>query len=104
MKCFNLWTWLGRKFARRSDVCDEILKIKGFPGGLVVKNPPANPGDASLIPKSGRSSGEGNGNPLQCSCLGNPVGKGAWCSCKVHGVAKSQIQLMTKQKQSEVCR
>ena len=44
----------------------------GFPGDSVVKNPPANAGDAGLIPESGRSSGEGNGNPLQCSCLENP--------------------------------
>ena len=40
----------------------------GFPGGLVVKNLPANPGDAGLIPGSGRSFGGGNGNPLQYSC------------------------------------
>ena len=44
----------------------------GFPGDSVVKNPPANAGDAGLIPESGRSSGEGNGNPLQYSCLENP--------------------------------
>ena len=46
-----------------------------FPGGSVVKNPPANAGDTDSIPGSGRSSGEGNGNPLQCSCLGNPMDK-----------------------------
>ena len=48
---------------------------QGFPGGSVVKNPPANAGDtgdAGSIPRSGRSPGGGNGNPLQCSCLGNP--------------------------------
>ena len=39
----------------------------GFSGGLVVKNPPANAGDASLIPGLGRSPGKGNGNPFQCS-------------------------------------
>ena len=44
----------------------------GFPGGLVVNNPPANEGDSSLIPGSGRSPGERNGNPLQYSCLGIP--------------------------------
>ena len=51
----------------------------GLPGGTVVKNPPANAGDArdkSSIPGSGRSPGEGNGNPLQYSCLGNPVDRG----------------------------
>ena len=51
----------------------------GFPGGSVVKNPPANAGDMSSVPGSGSCPGEGNGNPLQCSCLGNlmdrePVG------------------------------
>ena len=50
-----------------------------FPGGSVVKNPPANAGDLGSIPGSGRSPGEGNGNPLHYSCLGNlmdrsPVG------------------------------
>ena len=44
----------------------------GFPGGSVVKNLPADAGDMGLIPGSGRSLLEGNGNPLQCSCLENP--------------------------------
>ena len=43
----------------------------GFPDGSVVKNPPTSTGDMGLIPGSGRSPGEGNGNPLQYSCLGN---------------------------------
>ena len=43
-----------------------------FPGGTVVKNLPANEGDTDSIPGLGRSSGEGNGNPLQYSCLENP--------------------------------
>ena len=62
----------------------------GFPGGSVVKNPPANTGDArdvDSIPGLGRSPGEGNGNPLQNSCLGNPMDKGAWWAT-VHGVTK----------------
>ena len=45
---------------------------RGFPGGSVVKNPPANAGDTGSIPGSGRSPGEGNGNPLQYSCLEIP--------------------------------
>ena len=49
-----------------------------LPSGSVVKNPPANAGNEGSTPGSGRSSGEGDGNPLQYSCLGNPVGKGAW--------------------------
>ena len=51
---------------------------EGFLGGSVVKNPPANAGDAGLIPGSGRPPGGGNGNPLQYSCLGNPTDRGAW--------------------------
>jgi len=49
-----------------------------FPGGSVVKNLPAIAGDVSLIPGLGRSPGEGNGNPLQYSCLGNPMDRGTW--------------------------
>ena len=47
----------------------------GFPGGSVVKNLPANAGDAGSNPESGRFSGEGNGNPLQYSCLGKSHGQ-----------------------------
>ena len=60
---------------------------KGFPGGSVVKNPPANAGDVGSIPGSERPPGEGNGNPLQYSCMGNPMDRGAWWAV-VHGVAK----------------
>ena len=51
---------------------------RGFPGGSVVKNLPANAGDVSLIPGSERSPGDGNGNPLQYSCLENSMDRGAW--------------------------
>ena len=61
---------------------------KGFPGGSVVKNPPANARDAGSIPGLGRSPGEGNGYPLQYSCLGNPMDGGAW-PATVHGVTWS---------------
>ena len=50
----------------------------GFPGGSVVKNPPANAGDTGSNPGLGRSSGEGNGNPLQYSCLENPMDTEVW--------------------------
>ena len=53
----------------------------------VVKKPPANAGDVGLILGSGRSPGEGNGNPLQYSCLGNPMDRGAWWAI-VQGIAK----------------
>ena len=59
-----------------------------FPGDSVVKNLPANVGNLGLIPGSGRSPGEGNGNPLQYSCLGNPMDTGAWWPT-VHGISKS---------------
>ena len=55
------------------------------------KIPPANAGDVGLFSGSGRSPGEGNGNPLQYSCLGNPMDRGVWWAI-VHGVAKSQTQ------------
>ena len=60
---------------------------QGFPGGSVVKNPPASAGDAGLIPGPGRSPGGGNGNPLQHSCLENPMDRGAWLAT-VHEVPK----------------
>ena len=50
----------------------------GFLGGSVVKNPPANVGDAGLIPQLRRTPGVGNGNPFQYSCLGNSMDRGAW--------------------------
>ena len=55
-----------------TDLVQNILKIMGFPGGSAVKNPPADAGDVSSIPESGRSPGEGNGYSLQFTCLGNP--------------------------------
>ena len=65
-----------------------ISRERDFPDGVVVKNPPANAGDADLIPGWGRSFGEGNGNPLQYSCLENPMDRGAWWAT-VNGVTKS---------------
>ena len=62
--------------------------------GLVVKSPPASAGDVrdtGLIPGLGRSPGEGNGNPLQYSCLENSIDRGTWRAA-VHGVTKSQTR------------
>ena len=68
--------------------CIFIIKeITDFPDGTVVKNLPANAGDKGLIPGLGRSPEGGNGNPLQCSCLGSPMDRGAW-RATVHGVVK----------------
>ena len=58
----------------------------------MVKNLPASEGDASSIPGSGRSSGVGNGNPLQYSCLENSMDRGAW-RATVYGVTRSRAQL-----------
>ena len=56
----------------------QVTKDIGFSDGSVVKNMPANVGDMDLIPESGRSPGEENGNPLHYSCLGNPMERRAW--------------------------
>ena len=61
----------------------------------MVKNLPANAGDirdTCSIPELGRSPGEGNGNPIQYSCLENPMDRGSWWA-SVHGVAKSRTEL-----------
>ena len=60
---------------------------RGFTGDSVITNPPANAGDTGSIPGSGRPPEEGNDNPPQYSCLGNPMDRGAWRAA-VHGVAK----------------
>ena len=68
------------------------VRLSGFPGGSVGKNPPANAGDAGLIPESETSLGAGHGNPFQYSCLENPMDRGAW-QAAVHRVAQNQVQL-----------
>ena len=66
----------------------KTLMTQGrFSGGSVVKNPPTNAQDTGWIPRSGRSPGEGNGNPLQYSYLGNPKERGAW-QATIHGITK----------------
>ena len=64
----------------------------GFPGGSDGKESTCNAGDPDSVPGSRRSPGEGNGNPLQYSCLGNPVDRGPWRAA-VHDVSKSQTWL-----------
>ena len=66
---------------------EHLILAKGFPGGSVVKNPPANAGDSGSILGSGRSPGEGNGNPPQYSYLGNPMDRGSW-PATIHGVTR----------------
>ena len=74
--------WSGLPLPTPGDLPDSGIKpaspaLAGFTGDSVVKNLPTNAGDAGLIPGSGRSPGEGNVNPLQYSCLENPMDKGA---------------------------
>ena len=69
------------------DMIEQLSRsvyLMGFPGGSVVKKPPANAGDIDLIP------GGGNGNPLQYSCLENPIDRGAWPAA-FHRVAQSDM-------------
>ena len=70
----------------------HMYACPGFPGSSAVKNPPANTGDPGSIPGSGRPLGERNGNPLQYSCLGNPMDRGARQAAD-HGVTNSRTQL-----------
>ena len=65
-----------------------LCYITGLPLLFGSKDPPANAGDVGLIPGSGRSPGEGHGNPLQHSRLGNPMDRGAWWAI-FHGVTQS---------------
>ena len=80
------------QFMGSQRVGHNLLTEQGFPGGSEVKVSACNMGDLGSIPGSGRSPGEGNGNPLQYSCLENPMDGGAWWAT-VHGVAKSRTRL-----------
>jgi len=82
------FSWQNLKYTKNRE-----KKNRGsFPGGSEVKASACNVGDMGSIPGLGRSPGEGNGNPLQYSCLENPMDGGAWWAT-VHGVAKSQTRL-----------
>ena len=67
-----------------------VLMVRDFPCGSDSKKSSCNAGDLGSIPGSGRSPGEGNGNPLQYSCLENPMDRGAW-RATVHGIAESDM-------------
>ena len=83
LKNFTFWNLVSRPWHPENGTRQLHF---AFPGGTVVKNPPANIGDMSSIPGSGRSGG-GNGDLLQCSCLENPMDRRAqWAT--VHGVSK----------------
>ena len=76
----------------RSEIKNVHLAPVGFSDGSDGKESACNTENAGLIPELGRSPGEGNDNPLQYSCLGNAMDRGAWWAT-VHGVAKSWTQL-----------
>ena len=97
LSCKIAWGWktLGKiPFPKSipSKSKGSLQPLMDFQVEQVVKNLPANTGDTGSIPRSGRFSGGGNGNLLQCSCLENPMDRGAWWAT-VHGITKSQTQL-----------
>ena len=83
---------------QRASAKEKSLSPRGSDGKVST----CNAGDRSSIPGLGRSPGEGNGNPLQDSCLGNPVDRGAWWAT-AHGVAKSQTRVSSEHFHSEAC-
>ena len=85
-----LSTWVPLRVFLRLFKNSSHSHCKGFPGGAVVKNPPASAGHAASTPGSGRSPGVRNGNPCQYSFLDNSMDRGDW-KATVHGVAKSWI-------------
>ena len=74
------------------EIIASVNSVMGFPDGSDGKESPCSAGDPGLLPGSGRFPGEGNGNPLQYSCLENSMDRGAWWAT-VHGVTKSWTQL-----------
>ena len=84
--------WWGEGVTFKGKMYSSLQYTTGFPGDSVVKNPPANAGDAGSIPRSGRCPVEGGGNPHQYSCLENPIDRAAW-QATVQGVTKSQTWL-----------
>ena len=93
MALFPSYLWL-------SSILCVYVCVSGKVDGSVVKNPPAKAGDASLIPESGRSPGEGNGNPVWYSCLENSMDRGAW-RATVHGVTRVKHNLATEEMNDE---
>ena len=86
----------GRSQGRKSELLSILGEVGmlsanpgGFPSGSDGKESACNAGDMDSIPVLGKYPGEGHGNPLQCSCLENPVDRGDWWAT-VHGVAESQ--------------
>ena len=74
--------------------CRVVFHYKVFPHSSAGKESACNAGDLGLIPGLGRSSGEGNGNPLQYSCLENPMDRKAW-QATIHGITRVRYNLVT---------
>ena len=93
--CFLWVSWGNQEYLKTVPVTGSMLNknntkqpmTEGFPGGSVAKNSPASAGEVGSISDLGRPRGGGNSNPLQYSCLENPMGRGAWWTA-VHGVTK----------------
>ena len=85
--CSTAWSW-----ASQSPTVGLSIRTFGFPAGSDGKESACNAGDLSSVPGLGRSPGGGNCNPLQYSCLGNPMERGAWWATG-HGVTRSQTRL-----------
>ena len=92
LKYFSTWDWLSKYKYIEDWTLAAITEPDGFPWWLSEKDLSANIGDAGSIPRSGRSPGEGNGNPFKYFCLENSMDRGAWWAT-VHGIAKSQTGL-----------
>ena len=86
--------WIYQQELKRLSSIQKLAQdcLCGFPDGSEGKASACNAGDPGSIPGSGRFLGEGNGNPLQYSCLENSMDRGAWWAI-VHGVAKNQTRL-----------
>ena len=83
------WSMSSSALFLQINMTNNFLK----PSGSAVKNPPANAGELGSIPGSGRSPGEGNGNPLHYSCLINPMDRGVWQATVQNGVTKNQTRI-----------
>ena len=92
LQCRRPWfnSWVGKIHWRRDRLPTSVFL--GFPGGSDGKEFTCNAGNLGSIPGLGRSPGGGHGNPLQYSCLENPMDRGAW-QATVHGVGKSRTWL-----------
>ena len=91
-----IWQIFPKEISKSNFFKYYVILLRGFPSGSPVKNSPADAGDMGSIPELGRSPGEENGNPLQQSCLGNPIDRRAWWLPSM-GSQRVRHDLVTKQ-------